>query len=137
VIVADTGAILALLDNGDRHHARIRELYEERPADWLLPWAILPEVDYLLGSEIGAAAQAAFLEDLSDGAFTVEYGRDGDLSRAQAISRKYRALNLGLVDAVVMATAERLRADAIATLDLRHFGAVKIAGSPRLLPRDA
>jgi hypothetical protein len=26
---------------------------------------------------------------------------------------------------------------AIATLDLTHFGAVKIAGSPRLLPRDA
>jgi hypothetical protein len=41
-----------------------------------------------------------------------------------------------LVDAVVIATAERLRADAIATLDLRHFGAIKIAGSPRLLPRD-
>jgi len=27
-------------------------------------------------------------------------------------------------------------AAAIATLDLRHFGAVTIAGAPRLLPRD-
>jgi hypothetical protein len=36
-----------------------------------------------------------------------------------------------------MATAERLRVDAIATLDVRHFAAVKIAGSPKLLPRDA
>ena len=137
MIVADTGAILALLDKGDRHHAAIREIYEHRPADWLLPWAILPEVDYLLGSEIGAPAQDAFLEDLSEGAFAVEYGRDGDIARAHAIARKYRALKLGLVDAVVMATAERLRAEAIATLDLRHFGAVKMSGAPRLLPRDA
>jgi predicted nucleic acid-binding protein len=45
-------------------------------------------------------------------------------------------LELGLVDAVVVATAERLKAEAIATLDLRHFGAVAIKGNPRLLPRD-
>jgi hypothetical protein len=34
-------------------------------------------------------------------------------------------------------TFAAVRAEAIATLDLRHFGAVKIAGSLRLLPRDA
>jgi hypothetical protein len=36
----------------------------------------------------------------------------------------------------VIAVAERLRTDAIATLDVKHFGAVRIAGNPRLLPRD-
>jgi hypothetical protein len=36
-----------------------------------------------------------------------------------------------------MAVAERLEADAIATLDLRHFGAVTLTTTPRLLPRDA
>jgi hypothetical protein len=40
------------------------------------------------------------------------------------------------VDAVVIATATRLEARAIATLDLRHFGAITIPGNPRLLPRD-
>lgn len=137
MIVADTGAVLALLDKDDRHHAALRELYEQRPDDWLLPWVILPEVDYLVASELGARAQDSFLADVADGAFPIEYGRHEDISRAHVIARKYGALRLGLVDAVVMAIAERLRAEAIATLDLRHFGAVKIAGSPRLLPRDA
>ena len=137
MIVADTGAILALLDNGDRHHKAVRVLYEDRPHDWLLPWAILPEVDYLIGAELGMRAQEAFFEDLAEGAFTIEYGRQADVERAHAIARKHKALNLGLVDTIVMATAERLHAEAIATIDLRHFGAVKIAGSPRLLPRDA
>lgn len=104
---------------------------------WVLPWAILPEVDYLVASELGPHARDAFAGDLADGAFVVEFGRDADLARAHAIGRKYRSLNLGLVDTIVMATAERLRADAIATLDLRHFGAVKMTGAPRLLPRDA
>ena len=137
MIVADTGAILALLDKGDRHHAAVRELYEDRPDDWLLPWAILPEVDYLVSSELGERAQEAFLADVAEGSFVVEYGKHEDIVRALEIGRKYRALKLGLVDAVVMAIAERIRAQAIATLDLRHFSAVRILGSPLLLPRDA
>jgi predicted nucleic acid-binding protein len=137
VIVADTGAVLALLDKGDRHHTAMRQLYENQPDDWLLPWAILPEVDYLVASHLGARAQDAFMTDLASGAFAVEFGKDDDLVRAQAIGRSYRALRLGLVDTVVMAIAERVRARAIATLDLRHFGAVEISGSPKLFPRDA
>ena len=137
MIVADTGAILALLDSGDRHHAAIRDVYDQRPEAWLLPWAILPEVDYLVASHLGARAQEAFLEDVAEGSFAVEYGRHQDVVRAHAIGRKYRTLGLGLVDTVVIAIAERVRAEAIATLDLKHFGAVKIEGSPPLFPRDA
>lgn len=43
---------------------------------------------------------------------------------------------IGLVDAVVIAMATRLKADAIATLDVRHFAAIPIPGNPALLPRD-
>jgi uncharacterized protein len=136
MIVADTGAILALVDADDRHHAAMRSLYLEEPDAWVLPWAILPEVDYLLATRIGPRAEAAWLADLADGAFTIEWGRQADLPVAQAIHRRYRALRLGLVDATVIAVAERLRTDAIATLDVKHFGAVRIAGNPRLLPRD-
>ena len=78
----------------------------------------------------------AFLADVADGAFAVEWGRPEDLARANALHVKYRALRLGLVDGAVIAVAERLRAKAIATLDVRHFGAVAIRGRPRLLPRD-
>src|SRR5437773_7706202 len=136
MIVVDTGAMLALIDKGDRDHARLREIYDDDPDAWLLPWAILPEVDYLLATQLGPKAQDAWLADLADGAFSVEWGRDDDLAAAQKIHAKYRALGLGLVDAVVIATAERLKPEAIATLDLRHFGAVTIKGAPRLLPRD-
>ena len=48
MIVADTGAIIALIDRKDRYHPVLRPLFEERPLEWILPWAILPEVDYLM-----------------------------------------------------------------------------------------
>lgn len=136
MIIADTGAILALVDAGDRHHEALRTLYEEDPDAWVLPWAILPEVDYLLATHIGVAAEHAWLADLATGAFAVEWGREDDLVAAERLCRRYKSLRLGLVDATVVAVAERTRADAIATVDLRHFAAVRIKGNPRLLPRD-
>lgn len=57
-----------------------------------------------------------------------------DLEEARTMTARYRSLQLGLVDAVVMALAIRRRA--IATLDVRHFAAVKLPGHVRLLPRD-
>mgnify|MGYP001025320014 FL=1 len=137
MIVADTGAVVALLDSGDRHHERLRELYLSDPDAWVLPGAILPEVDYLVATQLGPQAQAVFLADLARGAFEVEWGRQTDIEAAALICERHADLQIGLVDAVVIATAERLRAEAIATLDLQHFGAVTIAGHPRLLPRDA
>lgn len=136
MIVVDTGAMLALLDAGEDHHPIIKDLYEENAGGWILPSAILPEVDYLVAAHLGAKAQEVFLADLADGAFSVEWGRDEDLAVAHRICARYRSLRIGLVDAMVIAAAERLKADAIATLDLRHFAAVSIKANPRLLPRD-
>ena len=136
MIVADTGAIVALIDRSDRHHRALRALYEDDPAAWMLPWAILPEVDYLIGAHVGARAQAAFFADLSEGAFAVAWGDDADNDAAYRLSARYAKLRMGLVDAVVMVTAARLKARTIATLDLWHFAAVSIPGNPSLVPRD-
>jgi uncharacterized protein len=136
VIVADTGAIIALVDADDAHHEEMVALFEEDPSAWVLPWAILSEVDYLLRRHVGAPAERAFVGDLAEGGYSVEWGEPEDLARARALCEQYSALDLGLVDAVVAATAERLRARAIVTFDVRDFGALRLAGRPKLLPRD-
>ena len=136
MIVADTGAVYALVDSRDRNYRALRSLFESDPDAWVLPWAILPEVDYLVGKRLGAKVEEAFLGDVAEGRFAVAWGDEGDLVEALRICRRHRALKLGLVDAVVMAVAERLEAAAIATLDVRDFGAVKLKGDPKLYPRD-
>jgi predicted nucleic acid-binding protein len=135
VVVADTGAVFALLDRDDRHHDALRAAFAADPQAWMLPWAILPEVDYLVATRLDARVHRAWIDDLADGALFVEWGRDDDLAGARALIRKYASLEMGLVDAIVMVTAERLEAD-VATLDLRHFGPVRLKHTPRILPRD-
>lgn len=128
--------MVALIDRDDSHHHRLRAAFEARPDEWVLPWAILPEVDYIVSSRLGAHVARAFRTDLAVGAFTVEWDGQADIVRAQSLDERYRDLSLGLVDTVVMAMAERFGARAIATLDLRDFAAVDLEGSPELWPRD-
>jgi predicted nucleic acid-binding protein len=136
VIVADTSAVVALIDADDRHHEVLRAAFENRPAEWVLPWAILPEVDHIVSTRLGLRPARAFRHDLADGAFSVEWGDAADLQRAVVIDQMYGDLSLGLVDSLVMSVAERLEARAIATLDLRDFGAVALPGNPAIWPRD-
>lgn len=136
MIVADTGAVIALIDADDKHHETLLDLYEKAPDDWILPSAILPEVDYLLATKVGKRSQQAFLNDLAKSAFFIDWGEAADIQRAAELNAQYASLRLGLVDGCVISTAERLEARAIATLDVRHFGAVKIKGAPALYPRD-
>ncbi len=137
MIVADTGAIVALIDADDKHHAAMVALFTRDPSAWVLPWAILPEVDYLLQRYLGAPLATSFMADIAGGAFSVEWGNEADIPRALEIREQYRALQLGLVDSIVAAIAERLRAAAIATIDLRDFSALELKGRPKLYPRDA
>ena len=136
MIVADTSAIIALINADESVHAQMVELYESTSDEWVLPAAILPEVDYLLLKRIGEPTQLAFLRDLAEARFHIEWGDTRDLIRARELCEKNRALRMGLVDALVIAAAERLGARAVATLDTRHFAAVKIRGAPQLYPRD-
>lgn len=137
MIVADTGAVFALIDATDRYHRTIRGLYEDGGADWVLPWAILPEVDDLVGRFLGRMPRAHWMRDLAEGLFTVDWGAPEDLRRGQELCARYADLDIGLVDSVVAAVAERLGARAIVTLDERDFGAMELAGKPILLPRGA
>jgi predicted nucleic acid-binding protein len=134
LIVADTSAIVALIDRTDDYHERVLALFRDDPDRWILPWAILPEVAYLIGRQGGYQVEQVFLDDVATDRYHVDWGREGDLARASELNRQYASLAFGLVDAVVMATAERLKAPAIATLDRRHFGAVTLRGMPALVP---
>src|SRR5437870_1041239 len=107
MILADTGAVVALIDADDVHHEAVRTWYEAEPEDWVLPWAVLPEIDYLLSTNIGVDAERAFVMDVAESRYVIEWGDPVDLLRASELCTKYRGLSFGLVDAVVMALAER------------------------------
>jgi uncharacterized protein len=108
MIVADTSAVLALLDADDRHHDVLRTLWEEDPSAWVLPWAVLPEIDYLVRKHAGERTASLFLDDVSHAAITVEWGERTDVTRAAELTRRHASLGPGLTDGVVAAVGERL-----------------------------
>src|SRR5262245_18081751 len=104
----------------------------------IVPTAILAELDYLLGSRIGLTGQARMLETLATGAFTIEQFTKDDAVFCRNLMLKYPSLELGLADAAVVATAERLGIRTILTVDERDFRVVTNSqGLPfTLLPAD-
>ena len=60
--------------------------------------------------------------------------RDGAYPRIAAISQEFEDLNLGFVDAAIVALAETLKVPRIATTDRRHFTSLAARFELQLLP---
>jgi predicted nucleic acid-binding protein len=135
-LVLDTGPILALLDGGDPAHARSVAMVEEVREDLVVPTCVLVEIDYWTHKLLGPQSWDVFIEDIAAGAYRLEPLTVEDLVRAAELERHYRELDLGLVDASVIALCERLGETKVATLDRRDFSVVRPnhCDSLRLLP---
>ena len=137
-LIADSGAIYGLHDRRDRHHRALRKAIERETGPILISQAILSEIDYLLRAKLGINAELDFLDDIIASIFTLVPFTAIDVVRSRDLVATYRDMDLGLADAAVIATAERLGVNRILTVDERDFRAVRGAdGKPfKLLPAD-
>ncbi|MER7455027.1 PIN domain-containing protein [Nocardia beijingensis] len=136
MIVCDTGPLVAVLNKNDADHQRCLHLLETHPGPLLVPSPVLTEVCYFVETRVGPAAEATFLESIANEEICLVDLTSADLLRMAELIRKYADFPLGAVDAAVLAVAERLDAHQIATLDRRHFSAVRTRHRAhlRLLP---
>ena len=124
-LILDTGPIVAALDATDPDHERCAALLREAREPLVVPAVVLVEVEYLLRPWPGAFA--AIVADVASGALDTHDLDRASLVRAGELLETYRDQRLGLVDAAVIATAERLGERRVATLDHRHFSVVRPA----------
>jgi predicted nucleic acid-binding protein len=121
-LIADSGGLFALYDARDPFHREVRKVVTAERGPIIIPMAILAEIDYLLTSRLGIEAELRFLEGIEQGSFTLEPLLPEDATRCKELVSRYRDLSLGLADASIIATAERLGVDRILTVDERIFG---------------
>lgn len=126
-LICDTGPLLAALDAADPDHDRCARLLTDADEDLVVPTLVLAELDYWCGRRLPPEAWLIFLDDLLAGVYRVEPATGVDLARCRELQLRYVDLSLGVVDASVVALAERLAEAKIATLDQRHFRAVRAA----------
>ena len=124
-LVLDTGPIVALLDSSDPAHGPCVELVDELGEDLVVPALVLVEVDYWLRKLFGHEPWDVLVSDIAEGAYRLHDLEVADLARAAELERRYESLELGLVDAAVVVTCERLGETKVATLDRRDFSVVR------------
>ncbi|HEU0305103.1 MAG TPA: PIN domain-containing protein [Gaiellaceae bacterium] len=124
--IADTAPVVAAVDRGDRAHALARSIVVRLGRGLVVPDTVAVEVDYFVRTRLRAASARLFLQSLADGALSVAFLTPGLLRRAAEIDEQYADLDLGFVDASVMAIAERHDLP-ILTFDYEHFRATRPA----------
>lgn len=127
MLVVDAGPLHAAAARRDKNHERSVALLSESTRPLLVPELVLTEVSYLHADRIGAHAELAFAHAVADGELVVEPVIDSDWPRICELMEQYLDLPLGMVDASVIALAERLDVQTIATLDRQHFSVVRPA----------
>jgi uncharacterized protein len=126
-LVVDAGPLFALVDRHDPDHHRCASLMGSHPGPLVVPMLAIAEVAHFAQTRLRTEAEIRFLLDLATGAFMPEPVHPADWLRMAALVERYADLPLGIVDASVVAAAERLGMTRIATLDRRHFGVVRPA----------
>jgi predicted nucleic acid-binding protein len=131
-LVCDTGPLLAALDAADPDHERCARLLTNADVDLLVPTRVLAELDYWCSRRLPGEAWLVFLEDVLAGVYRVEPPTGADLARCRDLQARDADLTIGIVDASVVALTERLGESKVATLDQRHFRAVRPAHAEAL-----
>lgn len=125
MLIVDSGPLYAAAARRDRHHQACVDLLTSAPRPLLVPILVVTEVAHLLADRLGAAAELAFARSLETGELIAAPVAAADWTRITSLVSEYADMQLGTVDASIVALAERLEATTVATLDRRHFAAVR------------
>jgi predicted nucleic acid-binding protein len=115
--------LYAAADLDDQDHEACAAALSAAGLVLVIPALVVAEVTYLIGTRLGPEAEAAFLASLS--AYEVEAPLPEEWARIAELVRQYADFPLGGTDASVAALAERLKTPLVATLDRRHFQALR------------
>jgi predicted nucleic acid-binding protein len=133
-LLLDTGIVYAYYDRSDAWHARARKLITAAQRGLILPAPVIPEIDHLLGHRLGAASQLTFYAGIVGGYYLVADLPAGGYARVAELNRRFDNLQLGFVDAAIVAVAEARGLSRVATTDRRHFAPLAAALSLELVP---
>lgn len=126
--IVDTGPLVAAADRADKHHHICADLLAnliERRERLIVPVPVTVEVCWLLEKYQGPEAEASFLDLVATGTFEPTPLGRADIARMAELIRQYSDWPLGAVDASVVTVAENHGVRQIATLDRRHFTAIR------------
>jgi predicted nucleic acid-binding protein len=133
-VLLDSGIVYAFYDRRDDWHRRTLTFLEGERGMLVVPSPTIVEVDHLLGRRLPSTAKLTFYRALAGGHYFIADLPKEKYARVEELHRQFAKLNLGFVDAAIIAISESLGLPRIATTDRRHFTPLAAAFSLELLP---
>lgn len=114
-VLLDSGAIVALLDRDEKHHADCVAVLKNLRQPLVTCEAVITESCYLLRNVSGAVE--AILHNVERGFFQVPLHLSQHANAVQSLLRKYRDIPADFADACLIHMADLLNSGTILTLD--------------------
>lgn len=118
-ILLDASIVLAAADRADLNHAAAMTWFDRADEPLLLAALTLADLDTLLQRELGPDAAISVVNAITGGAIRLVPPVDADLVRATELLVAASEHRPRLIDALMVAAAERLGVRRIATFDRR------------------
>lgn len=124
-MIVDTSALLAFFDSDEPDHQAVSAVLGGATEPLIVSPYVVAELDYLVASRLGVAAELAALRELAGGAWDLPAIAADDLSQARSVIERYADQRIGVADASNVVLANRYRTRTIVTLDRRHFNVLR------------
>ena len=126
----DTGAILALVNAGDRWHERCEDAYRQLGVPLATTAAVLTETFHLIQARTRPHARVAekAWQLVASDAITVVAIDDSDLPAIEALMTKYADHPMAFADATLVHVAARFSTNTIFTIDHNDFETYRAHG---------
>jgi uncharacterized protein len=129
--LVDTGAVVALVNRADRHHAAAVEWFKRFRGQMLTTEAVVTETAYVLAASPAHLRAALLWFERARAAGLLLVEPVSDYAVLSRIITQYASLRCDYADASLIALAERTGVTAIATVDQRDFSVYRLRGRKR------
>ena len=124
MLLVDTNVWLTSVDRCARHHTVCRHLLAARRGQLAAPVPVIAETSWMILERLGPSAQARFVRLVTEGHLQVVELTSDDWARCLDLVTSYANLRLDLMDASLVAVAERLVIE-LASFNGRDFHTVR------------
>lgn len=125
MLLVDTNVFLAGADRRSARHRECAALLRAHRHELASSVPVIAETSWLILDRLGSRSHVEFLRTVSGGKLAVVELTTADWQRCVELAERYTDIRLDLMDASLIALAERLGLTTIATLDRRDFTVVR------------
>jgi len=124
-VLVDTGILFAMADLDDAWHEPVKAFLQNITDVLVVPITVLSEICYLLNTHLGKESERKLIASITQNELRVEGLTTEDFRRSLQLLETYSDVNIGFVDASMVAIAERLKIHRILTTDRKHFSIIR------------